>query len=397
MLATTIFCLAMLAGLVLFSAVLLFAVECVTGVWPARSERSAEVGTRPSAAILVPAHNESAGLADALRNIVDQMRAGDRLIVVADNCDDDTAEIARVAGAEVVVRNDPTRRGKGYALDAGVRYLRQAPCGIVIIVDADCHIEPNSLDALAGAAASSGRPIQARYLVQAPPRSGPNLAVAEFAFLVKNHLRPLGLFRLGLPCQLTGSGMAFPWHVIVSADLATGHRVEDMKLGLDLAAAGHPPLFCDQAVVTSFFPHSAQGLETQRQRWEGGHLSMIRFAFGCLFRTRSLALPYLVMLLDVMVPPLTLLVAASIAVFAIALGVAGLGFGLSPLLIATAAILLMFLAVGSAWFVHGRALLPFRDVLQIARYVASKSKLYPKVIATGKDSSWIRTDRSSGN
>src|SRR5262245_59099720 len=72
---------------------------------------------RPRLAVLVPAHNESAGLLPALHVIQALLRAADRLLVVADNCSDDTAAIARAAGAEVAERNDLNRIGKGYALD----------------------------------------------------------------------------------------------------------------------------------------------------------------------------------------------------------------------------------------------------------------------------------------
>jgi cellulose synthase/poly-beta-1,6-N-acetylglucosamine synthase-like glycosyltransferase len=74
---------------------------------------------RPGAdvAVLIPAHNESAGIEATLRCLQAQLRAGDRVLVVADNCDDDTAAVARDAGAEVIERIDAIHRGKGFALD----------------------------------------------------------------------------------------------------------------------------------------------------------------------------------------------------------------------------------------------------------------------------------------
>src|ERR1700730_15741705 len=76
--------------------------------------------SRGRIAVLVPAHNESTGLLPTLANIKAQMRAADHLLVVADNCTDDTAAVAEAAGAGVVVRNDPDKKGKGYALAWGV-------------------------------------------------------------------------------------------------------------------------------------------------------------------------------------------------------------------------------------------------------------------------------------
>src|SRR5436305_1895550 len=103
-------------------------------------------------------------------------------------------------------------------------------------------------------AAVSGRPAQAAYTLDPPPGAGPRQLLAAFAFRVKNLVRPRGLDRLGLPCLLTGSGMAFPWAVIRSAPLAGGDIVEDMRLGVELALAGTPPLFCPEAEVAGEFP-----------------------------------------------------------------------------------------------------------------------------------------------
>ena len=106
------------AALVLVFATVLF-VEVASAIvlpeWDA-----AEEGERGSVAVLMPAHNESRLIAETIRSVAPQLRSGDRLIVVADNCSDNTAAIAAAEGAEVVIRNDSVRRGKGYALDRGV-------------------------------------------------------------------------------------------------------------------------------------------------------------------------------------------------------------------------------------------------------------------------------------
>ena len=78
---------------------------------------------RPRVAVLVPAHNESIGLMPTIADSLRQLRSGDRLLVVADNCADDTASIALSAGAEVIERFNLDKRGKGYALDFGLQHL----------------------------------------------------------------------------------------------------------------------------------------------------------------------------------------------------------------------------------------------------------------------------------
>ncbi len=113
------------AALVLIFATVLFVEVASAIVLPEWD--GAEEGERGSVAILMPAHNESRLIAETIRSVAPQLRSGDRLIVVADNCSDNTAAIAAAEGAEVVVRTDSLRRGKGYALDRGVRHLDPIP------------------------------------------------------------------------------------------------------------------------------------------------------------------------------------------------------------------------------------------------------------------------------
>ena len=149
-----------------------------------------------------------------LNDVGAQLLPADRLLVVADNCTDDTAAIAAAAGAEVIKRDDTVKRGKGYALDFALQHLKSDPPEIVVIIDADCRLTEHTLDRLATACAISHRPVQALDLMIAPDGEPINHSVAEFAWRVKNWVRPLGLSALGLPCQLLGTGMAIPWNVI---------------------------------------------------------------------------------------------------------------------------------------------------------------------------------------
>jgi len=265
-----------LGGLASLLAILVavFLLEIIAGILPLRRVTTTvapgDRKLRPRVAVLIPAHNESAGIRATLDDIRAQIGSSDRLLVVADNCTDRTAVVAAAAGAEVVERHDLTRIGKGYALDHGLQHLRAEPPQIVVFVDADCRLLPGAIERLALASSVTGRPVQALYLMTSPDHGTINYRVAEFAWRARNWIRPLGLSSLGLPCRLTGAGMAFPWDVIRSVELASAEIAEDQKLGPDLTLAGHAPLFCPSAVVTSQFPTSAEGAKTQRQRWEHG-------------------------------------------------------------------------------------------------------------------------------
>src|SRR5262249_25581012 len=112
------------------------------------------------AAVLVPAHNEGRGLLCTVADINAQLRPGDRLVVVADNCTDDTAQIAAAAGSEVTIRNDRGRTGKGYALDWGLRHLGADPPDVVVVIDADCRLASGTIDRLVATCVTTGRPAQ---------------------------------------------------------------------------------------------------------------------------------------------------------------------------------------------------------------------------------------------
>ena len=360
-----------------------------------RNKSPAVAATRERIAVLVPAHNESTGLLPTLADITQQLRAGDRLMVVADNCTDDTAIVASAAGAEVVERDDPARRGKGYALDCGLQCLSSAPPEIVIMVDADCRLAINAIDELTKTCAVTRRPVQALYLMTAPVEAQVNQKVAEFAWRVKNWLRPLGLKVFGLPCQLMGSGMAFPWGLIRGGDLANSWIVEDLKLGLDLTSNGHPPLFCPSALVTSSFASSVGAADNQRQRWEFGHISMI---FGSLPRllhaVRHQNVNLLALTLDLAVPPLSLLAILTFGMFVIAALFALLGFSSSALAVSTASVLAFLVAAGLAWLKCGRDIVPIGAISSIPRYVFGKRGVYRRLLSRKTDMPWIRTDRT---
>ena len=128
--------------------------EVLAGCFALRKERTSSVVT-PGAlshrtTVLIPAHNEGVGILPTIRDIQAQLGPNDSILVVADNCTDDTAAIVKAAGVEVTVRADPARRGKGYALEFGVRHLRLNPPDVVVIMDADCRLGENALRCTVG-------------------------------------------------------------------------------------------------------------------------------------------------------------------------------------------------------------------------------------------------------
>ena len=201
-------------SLFLFIPIVVLWVECVLAVLPARRSPRELPVERPTIAVLVPAHDEAAGISSTLKTLLPQLTERDRLVVVADNCSDETASIARTCGATVIERHDSERRGKGYALDFGLNFLASAPPDVVVVVDADCLVAGGAIEKISRLAVVRLGPVQAKYLLTQPATPNPASAVSLLAFTVKNLVRPAGLSQLGLPCLLTGTGMAFPWSVL---------------------------------------------------------------------------------------------------------------------------------------------------------------------------------------
>jgi cellulose synthase/poly-beta-1,6-N-acetylglucosamine synthase-like glycosyltransferase len=388
-------------ALILFAVVLFVSIEIVAGVL-ARSTnqrigRSASALSRPSIAVIVPAHNESSGILPTLADLRAQLRHSDRLIVVADNCSDDTAAVAASAGAEVVLRDDLTRVGKGYALARGLDHLRPRPPEIVVMVDADCRVANEAIDRLAATCSATGRPAQALYLMVAAKGSPPGLRVAAFAWRVKNWVRPQGLMALGLPCQLTGSGMAFPWHLIRSVDLASAQIVEDLKLGLDLARAGSAPVFCSAATITSEFPTSTVGIQTQRLRWEHGHMAMlVRYVPRLIITSIADAnINLFCLALDLAVPPISLLIVMILSIIFLGLASSLIGVSWLPLAIGIASLLIFALSIFVSWYKFGREVITYSDLLQLPRYMLGKTPIYREILIRKSPLNWVRTDRTT--
>jgi len=384
-------------GAVLAVPVLTLCVEIFAALKRSRGPASATPqGSRPRLAVLVPAHDEEAALTRNLKSILRQLRPGDRLVVVADNCSDATARVARQQGAEVTVRSEAALRGKGYALDHGLAFLAQTGAPeIVVCIDADCEIGPGCIERLAHACLETRCPAQAAYLMR--PAASParrSAAIITFAWLVKNYVRPLGLRRMGLPCQLVGSGMAFLWRDIRSVNLRNANLVEDLSLGLDLALNGTFPRFCPEAIVLSEVAAGGVPSFAQRARWEHGAIATAmryapRLARGfCNSRNPCLA----AMTLDLAVPPMALLTLLLLGHFAAATILYGAGAGAAPLWFATTNGALFLLGTGAAWRRFGRDVVRLRTLALAPFYVLGKLPLYLRLFVD-RQTEWVRGKR----
>ncbi|WP_019505648.1 PqqD family peptide modification chaperone [Pleurocapsa sp. PCC 7319] len=378
------------------SQIIILFTECFLALLPNNNElKEQNKLIRPRMAILVPAHNEETVIVRTLKALLPQLTHQDRLIVIADNCNDKTAELSRKLGVTVIERNDSLNLGKGYALDYGLRYIQLNPPQIVAIVDADCIVQPDAIDQIALEVMRTKQPVQAVYLMEQPATSNPHNLLSALAFKIKNLVRPQGLYQLNLPCLLTGTGMAFPWSVISQVSLDSSNLVEDMQLSIDLALAGKPPRFCPQAQVRGILPQKEQSAHSQKKRWTHGHLKTIFSQCPRLLKQSVVQRRWdlLAIALDLFVLPLSLLV----MIWLIAM-TGGLVIGILqgewriPIL-STISGVLLFISLIGAWIKFARNDAPLKTLLTIPWYLFRKQLPVYLAFIFNRQQQWVKTER----
>ncbi len=392
--------LSIISWLLAIPFILLFAIftlELLFGLLRSRDWRNSvsnESTADHSIAILIPAHNEASIIVRTLSSLRENIPVGTRILVVADNCSDNTAELAREAGAEAFERTDETLCGKGYALAWGRDILAADPPDCVIVLDADCALNNDSAAKLALAAMRKSIPVQATNLIFSVAEAPPVVQISNFAMLVKNLVRQRGMTRLGGAALLTGTGMAFPWQIFATAPLASGDLAEDLALGIAITKQGHAPYFLESAGVSSEAAAEEDTL-VQRTRWEHGFLTTARLHAIPLILSgiRQFSRSQFFLGLHLIVPPLALLMATGIGILFVLAGAAFWGSTALPFaLLLTIVIAAILLTIG-AWLLEGRKVLTFGALIRTPLYVLWKIPVYLKLVR-GSETQWIRTRRS---
>jgi cellulose synthase/poly-beta-1,6-N-acetylglucosamine synthase-like glycosyltransferase len=372
--------------------------ECIAASLPKKNRQSddeKQAFDSVKVSVLVPAHNESSGIRMTLESLLPQVSDPRSIVLIADNCNDDTAAIAREYHVTVLERENATLRGKGYALDYGLQFLESQPPDIVVTVDADCYVSPQTVENIVRLAKKTNRPVQSTYLMEQPANSSSKDIISALGVRVKNLVRPTGLLRLGFPNLLTGSGMAFPWQVIRKISLANSKTVDDMQSSIDLAIAGYPTIYCSRATVIGRLMEK-EAATSQRSRWEHGHIETLLTQSPRLLKAAIVQKRYeLIMLaLEITVPPLSLLVmlwlgATSIASLAVVLGLSWI-----PLAILTLAGLSILFAVVLSWAKFCRNEIPGKSLIAIPFYMLWKIPLYVAYLLEPQ-TKWLKTERDN--
>jgi cellulose synthase/poly-beta-1,6-N-acetylglucosamine synthase-like glycosyltransferase len=347
--------------------------------------------------ILTPAHDEEKLLPELLDSLaaLDYPRNLIEVHVVADNCTDRTAEIARARGATAYERTDPNLRGKGYALNWLLDKLRprlSAPVAqnlAFVILDADSLVSPDFLTVMDARLARGERVIQAYSAVRDPDRSW-TVSLRYAALAVLHYLRPQGRMVLGASAGLKGNGMVFAADIVVQHAWSAS-LVEDIEYHMALILDGERVMFAPDAVVLAGMPGTLAASQSQNVRWERGRLEMLRAYVPRLLReaVRRRSFVLFDAAIEQLIPPTSVLAGASIlagiaALLLRARGAAFLAGGLvAGQLVYTLAGLLLVRAPRRVYLA----------LIYAPALVAWKIWLYVRVLLGRDRQGWVRTPR----
>jgi len=267
--------------------------------------------------LVIPAHNEAEVIQRTLTSLngLDYPRQGFEILVIADNCTDETAALARLGGARVVERFNEKRRGKGVALEEILARL-EADGGVhdaVVILDADTIADAGLLREFDAALASGADWMQAYYNGSNPEESWRTRLMA-IALALFNGTWLKGWQGLGLSVPLRGNGMCFSRRGLARHPWASHGLAEDLEFAWSLRLAGERAHFVPGArVYGELVARDPKAAASQRLRWEHGRRAVRRAVATKLLRAPLPFWPKVLYTLDLLMPPIGPLAAATVA------------------------------------------------------------------------------------
>ena len=351
---------------------------------------------------VIPAHDEATVIGITVRSCreVDYDPERFQVCVIADNCTDATAEVARDAGALVWVRADLARKSKGFALEDFFATVATnptiRPLDAFVLVDADTSVGPDILRAFDRSLARGDDFVQGYYTVRNADASW-RTRLMTYAFSLANGVWLVGLDRLGLGVGLKGNGMCFRANALRRFPWQAAGLVEDMEFAWKLRVGGERVRFNPLArVFGEMVSRGGAGAASQRQRWEGG-----RQALRASFRpaiSRSTELSWIQKILyriDLEFPPLGRLAVGLIVASMLAVG-SWLASGRSSPAVAVLAVCaiewaILLTYVASPILVVG---LPIRYVASLA-YVPVYLVWKVSISLWRTPQQWVRTPRET--
>ncbi|RDV82505.1 glycosyltransferase family 2 protein [Ammonifex thiophilus] len=249
---------------------------------------------RHSFAVVIAAHNEEKVIGELIKSVFrsEYPRELYEVFVVADNCTDRTAEIARSLGATVIERYNPHERGKGYALEYGFQRIFALPrkFDAFIILDADNLVSPHFLQVMNHRLARGEKIIQGYLDTKNPDDTWISRSI-YVGYLISNRFCQLARHNLGLSCALGGTGMCIAAEVLKRFGWGMTTLTEDLEFQTKALLCGLRVTWAHEAAVYDEKPLTLKQSWRQRQRWMQGHCQVAgRYFFRLMWegiRTRD--------------------------------------------------------------------------------------------------------------
>jgi cellulose synthase/poly-beta-1,6-N-acetylglucosamine synthase-like glycosyltransferase len=363
------------------------AVLTLASRFPNRNRSGSAASPPIRLAVIIPAHNEEVLIGSCVESLLVSAAGSEtRIVAVAHNCSDRTADRAAKAGAEVVVYNNPQARGKGSALACGFAYAASQGMDATLVVDADSTVSSNLIGLVDAALASGAEAVQCRYEMESSSKR-PATQLTALAFRGFNVVRPIGRNRLGLSAGILGNGFAVRQEVLTQTPYNSLSVVEDLEYHIRLVLSGKKVQFLHEAKVWSGMPPSKQGEATQRSRWEGGRANAAVTWLGPLLRQLMRGrLRTVEPLLDLMSLPIGY--AAFLLLIALCLPLEWLR--IYALLAGT---ILGCHVLAAAWVGNSFAG-DLRILARVPGYILWKLTMLPSILRSSRtNAAWVRTER----
>jgi len=238
-------------------------------------------------AIIVAAHNEDRVIGQLVENL-HLLNYPDSLydiLVVADNCQDNTAKIAKAGGALVYERTSTDEKGKGFALEwmFNKLFAMKKQYDAVVIFDADNLVHLDFLMEMNSRLCKGERLIQG-YLDAKNPNDTWISGVFAISFWVVNHIWHLAKYNIGLSSVLGGTGMCISMDILRKYGWGATCLTEDMEFTMKALLEGIPTTWAHDAIVYDEKPLTFKQSWDQRKRWSQGHFDVASRYIGKLFK-----------------------------------------------------------------------------------------------------------------
>jgi cellulose synthase/poly-beta-1,6-N-acetylglucosamine synthase-like glycosyltransferase len=296
---------------------------------------------------LIPAHDEEEMIGDCVRSLRGMTYPADRIriVVIADNCSDHTAQRARQAGAEVLERHDLSQRGKPWALAWAIKQQDLSTLDAVVVVDADTVVEPGFAQAVHASGPLRNSAAQAYFATLNADDNWLTLLAAVLA-RARYEVTYVARERAGLNCPLTGNGMVFGAALLEGRGWTAFSLTENWEYFASLTAEGVPIRYVrDAKLLSQEVRQLSQGV-SQRRRWILGRRETLRRWFRPLLLSPKISLAQKVdAILELAMPSPMVFMAMAMMIAVLGVALVGGTMGLVIVLIALCSQLPLGLAV----------------------------------------------------